>query len=317
VITYVAGEYVQEDDAKISVFDRGLLHGDAVFDLTRTFGGKPFRLETHLERLRKSLRYIEIPPDDIVDEVRGAIGEVVERSRDEIEAVGDVAVRFIVTRGRTGNAVITAGDVFRPTVIVLLQRLNFGAFAGLYETGVDLGISLTMGHFAGANDRRVKSTNRLAAIRGELKGMREAEAEGRGTGDFRAWTIVFSDDGFVAEAHGANLFVVNGNRLTRPPRWECLDGLTLDTTCELAAEMGLEIEERRLTVYDLINAEGTFITTASFQVLPIAAVDGIRITHQGRDFYDELMKRYIQLAGIDFIQQAKDHAVAPVAEPVG
>jgi branched-chain amino acid aminotransferase len=308
MISYVNGEYLSDEEAKISVFDRGLLFGDAVFDLTRTFAGEPFRLDAHLERLRKSLRYIEIPPDAIIDELRTAIAEVVSRNREEIEALGDVAVRFLVTRGRTEYGVPAPGDDFSPTIVVLLQKINFGAFASLYDSGVDLGISLTTRHFSGATDRRVKSTNRLAATRGELKGVRMAEAEGRSPADFRAWTIVFTDDGFVAEAHGANLFVVNGDRLTRPPLYECLDGLTLDTICGLGKSIGLEVEDRRLTLYDLINADETFICTASFQMLPVAAVDGIRLTHQKRTVNAQLMERYIELAGIDFVAQAKEKA---------
>jgi branched-chain amino acid aminotransferase len=310
VITFVNGEYLDEEDAKISVFDRGLLFGDAVFDLTRTFGGEPFRLEAHLERLRKSLRYIEIPPNPIIDELREAIAEVTARNRDAIDALGDVAVRFVVTRGVTEYGIPFPGDELRPGIIVLLQKINFGAFASLYDTGVDLGISLATRHFSGATDRRVKSTNRLAATRGELKGVRMAQAEGRHPADFRAWTIVFADDGFVAEAHGANLFVVNDRRISRPPLYECLEGLTLDTVCELGRKMGLDVEERRLTLYDLINADETFICTASFQLLPVAAVDGIVLTHQTRDVYSKLMELYIELAGIDFVAQAKEKAAA-------
>lgn len=308
MITYVSGEYVPETEAKMSVFDRGFIYGDAVFDATRTFDGKPFRVDKHLERFRRSLRFIEIDPDPIVPEVREAIAEVVARSRDEIAAVGDVLIFWYATRGAAREVFLSPGHEPDPTIIVLLQPINFAAFGELYDSGVDLSVSLTTRHFTGANDPRVKSTNRLAAVRGELKGLRMGVAEGRQPAEFRAWTIIFTDDGFVAEAHAANLCIVTEGSLVRPPRYELLEGVTLDTVCELAAELGLTVEERRLKLYDLINADETYICTSSFQLLPVAAIDGIRLQHQGRAVYEQLLNLYKERVEFDFVAQAKEHA---------
>lgn len=305
MISYVNGEFLEDGAAKVSVFDRGLIYGDAVYDNTRTFNGVPFRLDARLERLRKSLRFIEIPPDEIIDELHRVIPELMSRNSDEVEALGDVLVRFIVTRGPATSSVMAPGDPVTPSVIAFLLPINFAAFAYAYEIGVDLSVSLTIGHFAGVNDRRMKSTNRLGAIRGELKGLRRAQAGGNNPMDTRSWTIIFTNDGFVAEAHGANLFVVEEGRLVRPPVYECLNGLTLDTCCSLARQMGLEVEERRLTLYDLINADETFICTSSFQLLPVASVDGIPLDHQKHDVYHRLLSLYFDLVGMDFVAQAK------------
>jgi branched-chain amino acid aminotransferase len=316
MITYVNGEYVSDADAKMSVFDRGFIYGDAVFDATRTFGGKPFRVDAHLERFRKSLRFIEIDPEPIIPEVREAVAGVVERSQEEIADVGDVLIFWYATRGAAREVFLSPGHEPDPTVIVLLQPINFAAFAELYDTGVDLSISLTTRHFTGANDPRVKSTNRLAAVRGELKGLRQGVADGRRPAEFRAWTIIFTDDGFVAEAHAANLCIVSEGALVRPPRYELLEGVTLDTVCKLASDLGLAVEERRLKLYDLINAEETYICTSSFQLLPVAAIDGIRLDHQGRDIYRQLLQRYTKYVDCDFVEQAQEMAArsaAPVA----
>jgi branched-chain amino acid aminotransferase len=308
VITYVRGEYVADTDAGISAYDRGFFCGDAVFDATRTFDGRPFRMEAHLERFRRSLRFIEIAPDPIIREVRDAVEGAVERSREEIAAVGDVLIFWYVTRGGAREAFLLPGYQPDPTVIVLLRPINFAAFATLYENGVDLSVSLTTRHFTGATDARVKSTNRLAAVRGELKDRRQALAEGRRPAEFRAWTIMFSDDGFVAEAHAANLCIVSDGCLVRPPRYELLEGVTLETVCELAATLGLSVEERRLKLYDLINADETYICTSSFQLLPVAAIDAIGLTHQTRNVYRQLLELYKDYVEFDFVGQAQSIA---------
>ena len=284
------------------------MYGDAVFDATRTFGGRPFKLDAHLARLRRSLRYIELNAERIIPEVREAVDKVIAQSTTEIEALGDVLVFAYVTRGVASEAMLAPGDEPAPTVIVLLRPINFAAFADLYDTdGVDLSLSLTVRHFQGAGDPRVKSTNRLAAVRGELKGLRMAQIDGRSPSDTRAWTVVFSDDGSIAEAHGANLCIVSEGTLVRPPRYEALGGISLATVCELAQSIGLETVERRINLYDIINADETLICASSFQLLPVAAIDGILLSSQ-REVYSRLLRLWIDLVGVDFVAQAKEKA---------
>jgi branched-chain amino acid aminotransferase len=199
----------------------------------------------------------------------------------------------------------------------MLKPINFAAFAPLYDAGVDLTVSLQTRHFAGAVDARVKMTDRLALVRGELKGGRLAGLDG-GVAT-RAWTIIFNDDGTLAETHGANLALVSEREIVRPPRHQALEGISLDTTARLAAEMGLATVERPITLYDVINADEVFITSTSFSILPVSAIDGIRISHK-REVFRELLARWIEFVGFDFVAQARAgveglsaRAAAPVA----
>lgn len=306
MIAYVNGEYVPDEEAKISVFDRGLMFGDAVFDTTRTFGGKPWRVDEHLERFRRSLRYVELDGDAIVPEVREAVHGVVSRSAGEIEALGDVWVTPIVTRGTMAGMDFDPQPA--PTVIVMLRKINFAGFASFYhEGGVDLSLSLTTRHFAGPVDPRVKATNRLAAVRGEMKGRRMAQDDTGST--TRAWTVVFNDDGSIAEAHGANIAIVSEGCLVRPPRYEALEGVSLETLCELARGLGLEVEERKITLYDVINADETLISSTSFSVLPVIGIDGIPLSAP-RTVYTRLLRAWVDLVGFDFVAQARERAAA-------
>jgi branched-chain amino acid aminotransferase len=305
VIAYLNGEYLPHEEAKISIDDRGIILGDSVFDVTRTYGGTPFRVEDHLERLRRSLRYIEMDADPIVDEVREAIAGIVGRNRDEIAEAGDVWIDQVVTRGAPRYSSIGSGissmldlDGMRPTVIVKLRKMKFEMFGDLYERGVDLNISLLNRHFAGPMDPRVKAANRLSATRAELKGVRQRRAGGQ------HWTVVFGSDGSIAETAEANVCIVSDGRLVRPPRHELLEGVALKTLCELAATKGIDVEERPIYLYDLLNADETMLTATSVSVLPVNSIDGIPL-RTNRNVYSALVQAWIELIGFDFVTQAR------------
>ncbi|MGH7489943.1 MAG: aminotransferase class IV, partial [bacterium] len=226
--------------------------------------------------------------------------EVVDRSRDEIAALGDVWVQPLVTRGVT--ALADWVDQEGPTVIVALRRFDF-SFGPLYdEGGVNLEISLLNRHFTGGVDPRVKANNRLGAVRSELKSRRQAAR----TGEF-TMGVVFSDDGSVSESHGANLGIVVGDTFVRPPRDEALEGISLETVCDLARQLGMTVEARRFTTYDILNADETFIMSTSYGVLPVKSLDGIPL-RAGRRTYSQILRAWVDLVGFDFVSQAREQA---------
>jgi branched-chain amino acid aminotransferase len=307
VITFVNGEYVPADAAKISVEDRGLLFGDGVYEIERTFGGVPFKLDEHLDRLRRSLRYIELDGERLSEVAREATHGVIARNQEEIQEEGDVWIHQLVT---AGGGDLDLGESAEPTVIVMLRKLTFSAFASLYERGIDLTVSLMTKHFNGAVDPRVKSISRLAWARAERKATRESE--GTRDGAQTAWTVIFGDDGSIAEAVVSNLCIVTNNRMVRPPRYAALEGVSLATLCELAETIGLEVEEQQLGLYDLINADAVFMTGTSFSALPVASVDGIPLDRDDV-LYEKLLSSWIDLVGVDFVQQAKERAAMELA----
>jgi branched-chain amino acid aminotransferase len=297
LLAYVNGVCVPEEEATISIFDRGLLFGDGVFDMTRTFQSRIFKLDEHLNRLAKSLRYLEFDDGRIIPQVRVAVNEVVSRNHEAICALGDTWINTIVTRG-----VIAESDFLSaagPTVIVMVRRIAFHSFAHLYERGVDLGVSIMTRHPAGSLDPRAKTINRLGFIRGELKMIREGTDGGR-------WTLAFNNDGSVAETTGANLCIIEGGRLVRPPRHQALEGISLQTLCDLALQLGMPVDERPLTTYDIVNADETVITSTSFSLLPVAKLDGINLRRG--DKYQALLHAWIKLVGLNFVEQAQQQA---------
>ena len=297
MITYVNGEYVPREQAVVSVDDRGLMFGDSVFDIGRTFGGVPFKLDAHLERLRKSMRYVEMDGDGLFDEIREATEEVLRRNAGAIEEVGDVYYEQIVTRG-TISPIGEDSNRKRPTIIVKLRPVPYAAFAQYYEKGIDLHSSLLTTSFTGPMDPRAKAANRLANTRAELKGERMRKLTGRGH-----WTVMFNADGTIAETHGANIALVVDDRLLVPPAHQMLGGVSLQTLCELAEADGITVEERIITIYDVINAEETILTATSFSLLPVNGLDGIAL-RDPRVVYDQLAAAWKELVGLDFMEQA-------------
>ena len=257
------------------------------------------------------MRYIEIDADRYAAEIRGATEGVVARNREDILSVGDVWVIQIVTRGlledagESGFGLDEEPDTpFRPTIVVIVRPLNFKAFGLLYRDGVDLGVSLLTRAMSGPLDPRVKSTGKLAYSRAERKAARMSRGHALGA---KAWTVLFHDDGSIAEASGANICAVVGDRLVRPPRHYALEGVSIETVCELAQDQGLSIEERPITVYDLVNADETMLTSTSFSVLPIVSIDGIPLPGGGT-VYSKTLELWKDMVGFDFVKQAQDVA---------
>ena len=305
MITYINGEFLPEDEAKISVFDHGFMLGDGVYEIERTFNGAPFRLDDHLDRLRRSLKYVELDGDALVAPVREATLEVIARNENEIREVGDVWVHQIVTGG-SGD--LDLGVKAQPSIVVTLRPLQFDTFGPLYDGGgIDLEVSLLTRHFAGAMDHRVKATSRGAWTRAEHKTTRANQQDP--TPGQSTMTVIFSDDGSIAEAVVANLCIVEGDRLVRPPRYDALEGVSLRTLCEIAETLGMSVEERKLGLYDFINADASFVTATSFCLLPALSIDGIRLDRDP-DLYSKLLRSWIDLAEFDFVAQAQGVAEA-------
>ncbi len=309
MISYVNGDYVTKP--VISVFDRGFVIGDGVYDSARTFGGQVFKLDEHLQRLGRSMRYIEIDADRYAAEIRRATEEVIAHNMEDILSVGDVWVIQIITRGlledagESGFGLEDEPDIpSKPTIVVIVRPLNFKAFGLLYRDGVDLGVSLLTRALTGPLDPRAKSTGKLAYSRAERKAARMSSGHALGA---KAWTVLFHDDGSIAEASGANVCAVVGDRLVRPPRHYALEGISLETVCELAQVQGLSIEERPITLYDLVNADETMLTSTSFCVLPIVSIDGIPLPGGG-SVYSRVLELWKDMVGFDFVKQAEEVA---------
>jgi branched-chain amino acid aminotransferase len=257
---YVNGSISDRDGAVISVFDRGFLYGDSVYEVLRTSGGRPVDLDRHLERLGRSAAAIElIPPDQ--PEIRRALAETLAAAGNP-----EAYARIIVTRG--GGAIsldIAAAE--RPGLLVIVSPLALPA-AEHYEKGVHVAIVGVERTSRRAVDPAVKSGNYLNNIM--------ALAEARRSGAYEA--IMCGPDGRVAEGSTSNLFVVRGGQLITPALLTgILPGITRMRVIEIAAADGLTASEGDLYPDDVRRAAEVFVTSSVRGVLPATRVDDTTI----------------------------------------
>jgi branched-chain amino acid aminotransferase len=255
---FLDGKFVPEADAKVSVFDHGLLYGDGIFEGIRFYNGRVFRLEEHLERLWDSARSIclEIPMDR---------GEMTEALLETIRQNGlkEGYIRLIVTRG-VGNLGLNPAQCKRPSIIIIATTVALYPKEA-YQNGLTVVTCATRRTNAAALNPAVKSLNYLnnvmARIEANLAGADEA--------------LMLNDAGNVAECTADNVFIIKRGQIFTPPiAAGALRGITRSVVFEIAAEVGLKITEMDVTRHDVFVADECFLTGTAAELIPVIKADG-------------------------------------------
>ncbi len=263
-VVAIDGEIVSPDRATVSVFDRGFLYGDAVFEVFRTYRGVPFGLDDHLARLRRSaaLMHIRVPIDDAVlsAEIARALAVAMSRASDPSS---DVYARLMLTRG-TGPMGLDP-DLAGAPLRVLVVAPVAPPVREAYERGVAVALVATTRAIDGTSAVGAKVTSYLAAI----LAVREAKARGG------AEALIVDGRGNVVEGATSNVMIVKAGALTTPPESAgILAGITRTYVLEAARERGIATSLAPLAPSDLFAADEVFITSSIREVLPVVAVDG-------------------------------------------
>ena len=278
---YINGTFFDKEDARISVFDHGLLYGDGVFEGLRSYCGKVFRLHEHLERLFESARAIHLQIPMAIDSLADAVNEALK-----VNGIDDGYVRLVVTRG-VGTLGLDPAQTSDPQVIIIADRITLYP-EEFYTNGLKIVTVSTVRNHPAALSPRIKSLNYLNNIL--------AKIEGKQAGCIEA--LMLNHKGEVAECTGDNIFLVRRGILLTPPRDAgILDGITRQAVCELAVESGLEVQEIPLTRHDVFIADECFLTGTAAEVIPVIEVDS-RMIGDGRPgpITQDLIKQFHQLA---------------------
>ena len=289
-VAYIGGEIIPESQAKISIFDRGFFLGDAVFDTTRTFGHRIFRLQEHLERLFASLKYLRIDPRLSQRNLSNLTIQVLEANLPLLDKADDYWVTQRITRG-----VEKQGSDCEPTVIVECQPLPFQERAHFYQDGLPIRIPSIRRTPPESISPRAKTHNYLNLVLGDLE-VKELDSE--------ALAILLDINGNLCEGMGSNIFIVKEGRLATPHERYVLSGISRNTTFELAEKLGLKIEERNIDLFDAYTAEEVFVTSTSFCICPVSTINGSsRGTKIPGPLTRRLQEAYSELVGIDIVKQ--------------
>lgn len=302
---YINGEWVPEEEARLHIFDSGLMYGEVLTETLRTFAMQPFRLEEHLARLRRSVEIARVEFSLPDAQLADLVHDLLSRNATAFDPSDELLIKIDVTRG-IFFYYRQAGVAYQPYSLFLhVIRVPFEKFAHSYSDGVTVVTPPTRAIPSSSIDPRVKHRSRLH------QGIAQLEAADV---DPDAVAVLLDGDGYVAEGAGANVFAVRGGRLLTPTTDNCLEGISRASVIDLANQAGIPVAETRVRPYDIVTADEAFLTATSYCMLPIARWDGQTV---GTDVPGPMFQRLIQAwggdVGIDIIRQAEALALYPAA----
>ncbi|HID56231.1 TPA: branched-chain-amino-acid transaminase [Candidatus Poribacteria bacterium] len=257
MLVYLNGEFVPKEEAKISVFDHGLLYGDGVFEGIRSYSGRVFKLDEHLKRLYDSAKAIMLKIPLEMDEMREVVLETLRRNN-----LRDAYIRLVVTRGE-GDLGLDPDKCPKPTVFCIADKIVLYP-EKYYKEGLRIVTVPTRRNYVEAINPRIKSLNYLNNILAKIEGKLANAPE----------AIMLNWEGYVVECTGDNVFIVKKGVLKTPPVYiGALEGVTRNSVMDLAREIGMEVREELFTRYELYTSDECFLTGTAAEVIPVVEVD--------------------------------------------
>ena len=298
-IIYLNGAFVPEAEALVPVTERGFYGGDGIYEVTRTFGHKLFRLDAHLDRLFRSLAYVRIDPGLSRDEIADLTQETLDRNLARLDDNGDFAVWHVISRG--DNAM---GHPSPTIVAMFCVAVDSHNYAEAYVNGLRLMTPGVRRAPPDSIDPKAKVLSRMNQIQAALEAKRV---------DPGATPLLLDGDGNITETNTGNFFFVADGKLHTSSARNVLGGVTRATILELADELGIEAIEGNYTPYDVYAADEAFICSTTPVIVPTVSLNGAPIGGADKDgalpgpVTMRLMQAFIDRAGVDFVAQAMSH----------
>ena len=277
---FIDGKFYPESNAKVSVFDHGLLYGDGVFEGIRFYNGRVFRLEQHLERLWESARSITLEIPLSIPQMTEALLETIRQND-----LRDGYIRLIVTRG-VGNLGLNPVQCKKPSVIIIAATITLYP-AEFYQKGLTIATVATRRISPGALSPAIKSLNYLNNIMARIEA-NLADADE---------ALMLNDAGYIAECTADNLFVIKHGQIATPPiSAGALGGITRSVVFEIAAALEIKCTEKNITRHDVFTADECFLTGTAAEIVPVVKADA-RAIGNGKPgaITQRMMERYHKL----------------------
>ena len=290
---WLNGEFVQRSEAKISMTDRGFRLGDVLFDTSRTFDGKVFRLREHLDRLYRSLKYLRIDPGMSIDEMEKITLETIEINEPlRKQANDDYMITQIVTRGEGGPR---ASSPMKANVSIWIDPMGFPRYAPLFDSGAHVVITKTRSYSPEQLDPKVKHYSRLNFVMADLESTDV---------DPDAFPLLLDMDGNVSESIGANFFIVTDGVLRTAGDNSILQGVSRMTIIDLAEQLNIPVAEEDLQPYDVYTADEAFLTSTPYCLLPVGRADNRQLGDEvPGPITSQLLAAWSEMVGLDIVDQ--------------
>lgn len=254
---YIDGEFYEKNEAKVSVFDHGLLYGDGVFEGIRAYNGRVFKLDEHIERLYESAKAILLDIDLSRDEMKKVVCDSCAKNN-----IRDGYIRLVITRG-VGDLGLNPYLCKKASVICIAATIQLYPHE-LYEKGMKIVTVPTARNYHDALNPRIKSLNYLNNIMAKIEAIQAGVPE----------AIMLNTQGYVAECTGDNLFLIKKGKLITPSIASgALEGITRNAVIEIAKKRGIEVVEDFVTRFEVYNAEECFLTGTAAELIPVIQVD--------------------------------------------
>jgi len=301
-VVYINEKYVDEADAKISIFDSALMFGDMVFEMTRSFNKKQFKLREHLERLYMGINILRIPLKMTIDELEQACFETIEKNEPVFEAHDEHRLMINVSRGPLGIYAPVFDGKLEPTVVIADFPLKWTVayMAPLFDKGINAVIPSQRAIPASLLDPKIKNRSRLH--------YQMANIEVSGYKGENNWALLIDPSGYIAEGTGDNFFIVTNNTIITPEGRNVLRGISRDYVFEISNQLGLECIEKNIEPYDVYTADEAFMTGTPFCILPVTSLNNVRIG-DGKmgEVVKSLLDQWSKNVSLDIVQQIKDY----------
>ncbi len=294
-LVHFNGRLVQESEAKVSIYDSSLMFGDMVFEMTRSFNGKQFKLREHLERLYAGIKILRIPVTIDIKEMERRCLETVENN--QFEPDDEHRLMIDVSRGTLGiySDVATHKG---PNIIIadFPLRWTVAGMGHLFDTGINAVITSQRAIPAHLLDPKIKNRSRIHYLMANLEA---SQMKGEDN-----WALLLDTDGFIAEGTGDNFFIIKDNALITPEPRNILRGISRDYVMDLADALGMSVSEHNFGPYDVATADEAFMTGTPFCMLPVTRFNGLPVGDGKPGFgFLKLLAAWSSTVGVDIKAQ--------------
>jgi branched-chain amino acid aminotransferase len=301
-VVYMNGKFVPEIDAKISIFDSALMFGDMVFEMTRSFNKKQFKLREHLERLYTGVNILHIPLKMTIDELEQACYETIDMNEKVFDEHDEHRLMINISRGPLGlYAPIFDGEI-EPTVIIADFPLKWtvAAMAPLFEKGINAVIPSQRAIPSSLMEPKIKNRSRLFY---QMANIEVSQVKGENN-----WALLLDPDGFITEGTGDNFFIVKNGEILTPEGRNILRGISRDYIFTLAKELNMPCRECNIEPYDVYTANEAFMTATPFCILPTVSLQGIKIgSGKMGHITTTLLNQWSKNIGLDIKSQIQEY----------
>lgn len=296
---WMNGKIIDETEAKISVYDSALMYGDMVFEMTRSFGKKQFKLKEHIDRLYTGLKILRIPIEMTKEEMETHCYETIESNEHLFKNDDEHRLMIDVSRGLLGIYERIEGLHKGPNIIIadFPLRWTVSNMGHLFDRGINAVITSQRAIPATLMDPKIKNRSRLFYLMANIEA---SQFKGEDN-----WALLLDTAGFITEGTGDNFFIIKDNKVISPEGHDILRGISREYVLnELCPQLGIESVEQKISPYDVHTADEAFMTGTPFCMLPVTKLNGLSIGNgKVGPIYNKLLNKWSKNTGVDIKNQ--------------